>query len=110
MQQATAGALRHSGRRAQTKRSATAYYVWRASKASGDAESSRGARATLAGAYTSLLQDGRRTAGAPFQRIAPLEKAAGGMPMLPLAAYRRGFERLARGELREAIEEFRRDR
>ena len=87
---------------------ATAYYVWRASEASGDAERSRDARAALAAAYSPLLQDGQRTGGASFQRIAPLEEAAGGMPLLPLAAYRRGFEQLARGELREAIEEFRR--
>ena len=37
-----------------------------------------------------------------------LEEAAKGMPLLPLAAYRQGFEQLARGELRPAIEEFRR--
>lgn len=37
-----------------------------------------------------------------------LEAASRGLPLLPLAAYRRGFEQLARGELRPAIEEFRR--
>ena len=37
-----------------------------------------------------------------------LEEAARGLPLLPLAAYRQGFEQLARGELRPAIEEFRR--
>jgi len=37
-----------------------------------------------------------------------LEEIARGMPLLPLAAYRRGFEQLARGELRPAIGEFRR--
>jgi len=86
---------------------AAAYYVWRAS-ASGDVENSRNARAALAAAYTPLLQDERRTGGARFQQIAPLEEAARGMPLLPLAAYRPGFERLTRGEFREAIEEFRR--
>jgi tetratricopeptide (TPR) repeat protein len=86
----------------------TAYYVWRAAEASGDAERSRDARAALAAAYRPLRQDGRPAGGAPFRPIAPLEEAAGGMPLLPLAAYRQGFERLARGELREAIEEFRR--
>lgn len=87
---------------------AAAYYVWRASKGSGNAESSTDARAALAAAYRPLLRDGRRTRDAPFQQIAPLEEAARHMPLLPLAAYRRGFEQLARGELREAIEEFRR--
>jgi superkiller protein 3 len=37
-----------------------------------------------------------------------LREAAGGMPLVPLAAYRLGFEQLARGELRSAIGEFRR--
>jgi tetratricopeptide (TPR) repeat protein len=37
-----------------------------------------------------------------------LEEAAKGMPLLPLATYRPGFELLARGELRSAIEELRR--
>jgi tetratricopeptide (TPR) repeat protein len=37
-----------------------------------------------------------------------LEEVARGMPLLPLAAYRRGFEQLGRGELRAAIEELRR--
>ena len=37
-----------------------------------------------------------------------LEEAAGGRPLLPLAAYRQGFEQLAKGEFRPAIEEFRR--
>jgi tetratricopeptide (TPR) repeat protein len=37
-----------------------------------------------------------------------LEEAARGLPLLPLAAYRQGFEQLARGEFRPAIEEFRR--
>lgn len=37
-----------------------------------------------------------------------LLEAAGGMPLVPLAAYRPGFEQLARGELRSAIEELRR--
>jgi tetratricopeptide (TPR) repeat protein len=87
---------------------ATVYHVWRAAKASGNAESNRDARAALAAAYRPLLQDGRRTRGAPFQQIAPLEETARRTPLLPLAAYRQGFERLARGDLREAIEEFRR--
>jgi len=38
----------------------------------------------------------------------PLEEAVRGMPLLPLAAYRQGFEQLRRGEFRPAIEEFRR--
>jgi tetratricopeptide (TPR) repeat protein len=42
------------------------------------------------------------------QAIRALEEAARGVPLVPLAAYRPGFERLARGELRSAIEEFRR--
>jgi tetratricopeptide (TPR) repeat protein len=42
------------------------------------------------------------------QAIRALEEAAGGMPLVPLAAYRQGFEQLARGELRSAIEELRR--
>ena len=37
-----------------------------------------------------------------------LEEVAAGVPLLPLAAYRRGFEQLAKGELRAAIEELRR--
>jgi tetratricopeptide (TPR) repeat protein len=37
-----------------------------------------------------------------------LDEATRGMPLVPLAAYRPAFERLARGELRSAIEEFRR--
>ena len=37
-----------------------------------------------------------------------LEEAARGLPLLPLAAYRQGFEQLAKGEFRAAIEEFRR--
>jgi tetratricopeptide (TPR) repeat protein len=37
-----------------------------------------------------------------------LEEAAKGMPLVPLAAYRGGFELLAMGELRAAIEELRR--
>ena len=37
-----------------------------------------------------------------------LEEAAKGMPLVPLAAYRQGFEQLAKGEFRPAIEEFRR--
>jgi tetratricopeptide (TPR) repeat protein len=37
-----------------------------------------------------------------------LEEVAKGMPLLPLAAYRPGFERLAKGELRAAIDELRR--
>jgi tetratricopeptide (TPR) repeat protein len=85
-----------------------AYYVWRAAEVSGDAQTSRGARAVLAAAYRSLLRDGRWAGRARVQEIAPLEEATRGMPLLPLAAYRRGFEQLARGELREAIEEFRR--
>lgn len=87
---------------------ATAYFLWRSSEASGNAEGSRGARAALAAAYGPLLRDTRRTRGAPFRRIAPLEEAARSTPLVPLAAYHPGFERLARGELREAIEEFRR--
>ena len=46
-----------------------------------------------------------RTLDAWDRRV--LFEAAGRMPLLPLAAYSRGFQRLARGELREAIEEFR---
>ena len=38
----------------------------------------------------------------------PLEEAVRGMPLLPLAVYRQGFEQLRRGEFRPAIEEFRR--
>jgi superkiller protein 3 len=37
-----------------------------------------------------------------------LEEAAKGMPLVPLAAYRPGFDLLATGELRAAIEELRR--
>lgn len=37
-----------------------------------------------------------------------LEEVARGTPLVPLAAYRPGFEQLAKGELRSAIEEFRR--
>jgi tetratricopeptide (TPR) repeat protein len=37
-----------------------------------------------------------------------LEEVAKGTPLVPLAAYRPGFEQLARGELRSAIEAFRR--
>src|SRR5688500_16436067 len=42
------------------------------------------------------------------QAMRGLEEAARGTPLVPLAAYRRGFEQLAGGELRSAIEEFRR--
>jgi tetratricopeptide (TPR) repeat protein len=42
------------------------------------------------------------------QAMRGLEEAARGMPLVPLAAYRPGFEQLARGDLRSAIEEFRR--
>ena len=37
-----------------------------------------------------------------------LEAAAKGMPLLPLAAYRKGFEQIASGDFRSAIEELRR--
>src|ERR1051325_4482070 len=37
-----------------------------------------------------------------------LEAAASGMPLIPLAAYRRGFEQLAKGNLRQAVAELRR--
>ena len=37
-----------------------------------------------------------------------LEEAARALPLLPLAAYRQGFEHLAKGEFRAAIEQFRR--
>jgi tetratricopeptide (TPR) repeat protein len=37
-----------------------------------------------------------------------LEAAAKGMPLLPLAAYRKGFEQIASGDFRLAIEELRR--
>jgi hypothetical protein len=33
--------------------------------------------------------------GAPGRRAAPLEEAAKGMPLLPLAAYRQGFEQIS---------------
>ena len=44
----------------------------------------------------------------PAEGRALLAEVARGMPLIPLAAYRRGFEQLATGELRAAIEEFRR--
>jgi len=44
---------------------------------------------------------------ATVERRGLLEEVARGMPLLPLAAYRRGFEQLERGELRSAIDEFR---
>ncbi len=50
----------------------------------------------------------RESATPSPQVMRGLEEAARGMPLLPLAAYRQGFEQLARGELRPAIEEFRR--
>jgi superkiller protein 3 len=52
--------------------------------------------------------DGWGPESAKVDGRALLEQAAGGMPLLPLAAYRLGFEQLARGELRPAIEELRR--
>ena len=42
------------------------------------------------------------------QAMRGLEELAKGMPLIPLAAYRPGFEQLARGEFRSAIEAFRR--
>jgi len=41
-------------------------------------------------------------------RLESLEEVARGMPLVPLAIYRRGFEQLAGGELRPAIAELRR--
>lgn len=55
---------------------------------------------------------GGRAGAAPGEtsrsRRTPLEEAAAGAPLLPMAAYRQGFERLAQGAHREAIDEFRR--
>lgn len=85
-----------------------AYHVWRASAATRDVQTAGDARAALAAMYQALLRDEQRTEGARFQPIAPLEEAAGGLPLLPLAAYRVGFEQLARGELHSAIDEIRR--
>jgi tetratricopeptide (TPR) repeat protein len=42
------------------------------------------------------------------QAMRGLEEVARGMPLIPLAAYRPGFEQLAKGEFRPAIDEFRR--
>ena len=42
------------------------------------------------------------------QAMRGLTEVARGMPLIPLAAYRPGFEQLARGELRPAIDELRR--
>jgi tetratricopeptide (TPR) repeat protein len=58
-------------------------------------------------AMSRALEDwDRETATNEGRRL--LEEVASGTPLVPLAAYRGGFEQLAKGELRSAIEEFRR--
>ena len=63
---------------------------------------------TMSRALDAWNRESAREPGPRVQAKRGLEEAAKGMPLLPLAAYRKGFEQIASGEFRSAIDELRR--
>ena len=66
------------------------------------------ARDTLLAAYRTLADGDAQTKVVPFSAIDPLQRGSGEAPDVAPVLYRQGFARLALGEYREAITEFRR--
>jgi tetratricopeptide (TPR) repeat protein len=84
-----------------------AYYLFHHASLSGNTREAREAGHALAAIYPTLLKDPPKRSE-PFTRIALLHSAAGGPPLIPLAAYEGAFRRVARHEYEDAIAEFRR--
>jgi tetratricopeptide (TPR) repeat protein len=80
-----------------------AYYVLR-HKGTRDVQA---AREALAAAYLRLLENAARTKASPFMSLDRLPDRAAETPVLAPAAYANGYTRLAHGEYKEAIAEFR---
>ena len=92
----------------------TAYYLFHEASITGDTEEARHAASVLGAAYPPLIaalekarppSSGRKQT--PFARIGPLQSAAAGPPVVPLAAYSPAFRLLVRRDYEKAIEEFR---
>jgi tetratricopeptide (TPR) repeat protein len=70
-------------------------------------EDAEPALAALSEAHRRLVQSGSGGKTSPFASIGLLQNRAADTPLVPPAAYARGFERIARGEYNEAIAQFR---
>ena len=85
-----------------------AYQVFRHAVRTGSATDAQRVRAALTAAYAALLADGTRATHPSFPLLGPFQARAGGPPVLPLAAYARGYALMSRGDYAGAIAEFRR--
>jgi tetratricopeptide (TPR) repeat protein len=83
-----------------------AYYLLHRPPAIGKTADLQAARATLAARYRRLLTARSRPQTPPFPESAINDRHASDI-VLPLAAYARAYERIARGAYDEAIDEFR---
>src|SRR5688572_310067 len=97
-----------SARTIDAREPLTAYYAFQSATAIGNATNAEDARTALADAYRALAKGAARGTRVGFIRIATNQMPAGGPPLLPLAAYRQPYGRLARGDYDTAIAEFRR--
>ena len=97
-----------SARSADGRDPQIAYYLSQSAAVTGNAAHLEEASKALTAAYRTLATGGSRGTRIRFARVAAFPWPDDGPPLLPLAAYRQPYDRLARGEYETAIAELRR--
>ena len=84
-----------------------AYYFFRHPASRRGEAQSREAVDALAGGYRRIVKDGAGVKASPFARISLVQETADQAPLIPFAAYRQAYARIAGGDLEGAVADFR---